>query len=78
MTTNLLHTGVFMAIIRLADESVTDFIGIRADVDTWAYEALVDFGGHVIERRELTASQVHRLHGWYDGYAIPTLEELGA
>lgn len=76
-TANLLHTGVFVVIAQLADDTVVDFIGITADVDTWAYEALVDFGGRVIGRRELSASQLYRLGGMYDGYMVPTLEELG-
>ena len=76
-TVNLMHTGVFVVIAELFDGTAVDFIGRPGDVDTWVYEALYSWGGHVIERRELTASQVHRLHGWYDGYAVPTLEELG-
>ncbi len=75
--TSLMHTGVHIVIGQLTDGTVVDFIGIRADVDRWMDEALAAFGGHVTERRELTASQVYRLHGWYDGYAVPTLEELG-
>jgi hypothetical protein len=77
MTANLLHTGVEIVIGQLSDETVIDFIGIRADVDRWMDEALVDFGGREIGRRELSASQLHRLHGMYCGYMVPTLEELG-
>ncbi len=77
MTANLLRTGVHIVIIQQADETVTDFIGIRADVDRWAYEALYSFGGREIGRRELTASQLYRLHGLYDGYMVPQLDELG-
>ena len=74
---SLLHTGVFVVVAELSDGTAVDFIGRPGDVDTWMDEALYSFGGQVIERRELTASQVYRLHGWYDGYAIPTLEEPG-
>jgi hypothetical protein len=75
--TSLMHTGVVIVIAQLADDTVIDFIGRAADVDTWMDEALVCFGGRVIGRRELTASQVHRLHGMYDGYMVPMLDELG-
>lgn len=75
--TSLMHTGVEIVIAQLADETVIDFIGIRADVDTWMDEALTAFGGRVIGRRELSASQVYRLHGLYDGYMVPQLDELG-
>jgi hypothetical protein len=76
-TADLLHSGVFIVIAQLSDGTVCDFIGVPADVDRWMDEALVCFGGHVIERRELTASQVHRLGGEYCGYGVPTLAELG-
>lgn len=75
--TSLMHTGVHIVIVLQPDGAVVDFIGIRADVDTWMYEALADFGGRVIGRRELSASQLYRLHGIYDGYMVPTLDELG-
>ena len=74
---SLLHTGVFVVVAELSDGTVIDFIGRPGDVDTWMYEALYSWGGHVIERRELTASQVHRLGGEYCGYGVPTLAELG-
>ena len=74
---SLMHTGVFVIVAELSDGTAVDFIGRPGDVDTWMYEALYSFGGHVTERRELTASQVHGLHGEYCGYAIPTLAELG-
>ena len=77
MTANLLHTGVEIVFAQLTDGTVVDFIGIRADVDRWMDEALADFGGREIGRRELSASQLYRLHGFYDGYMVPTLEELG-
>lgn len=75
--TSLMHTGVFVVIAELSDGTAVDFIGQAADVDAWMCEALVSWGGRVTGRRELTASQVYRLHGIYDGYMVPTLEELG-
>ena len=75
--TSMMHTGVHIVIAQLSDGSVCDFIGIRADVDRWTYEALYSFGGRVIGDRELSANQVYRLHGFYDGYMVPQLDELG-